>query len=50
MQILAEASSKNVERDALQLYASEFLKMSGAQLKRAVEYGDLQEICHGEGP
>ncbi len=46
----ARAAVTNVERDALQLYASEFLKMSAAQLKRAVEYGDLQEICHGEGP
>lgn len=44
------AAITNAERDALQLYASEFLKMSPAQLKRAVEYGDLQEICHGEGP
>lgn len=44
------AAITNAERDALQLYASEFLKMSPAQLKRAVEYGDLQEICHGKGP
>ncbi|MEY1682659.1 type II toxin-antitoxin system RelE/ParE family toxin [Stenotrophomonas maltophilia] len=40
----------NAERDALQLYASEFLKMSTAQLNRALEYGDLQEIGHDEAP
>ncbi|WP_414493862.1 type II toxin-antitoxin system RelE/ParE family toxin [Stenotrophomonas maltophilia] len=40
----------NAERDALQLYASEFLKMSTAQLNRAVQYGDLQEISHDEDP
>ncbi|WP_241776734.1 type II toxin-antitoxin system RelE/ParE family toxin [Stenotrophomonas sp. DDT-1] len=44
------AAITNAERDALQLYASEFLRMSTAQLNRAVEYGDLQEIGHDEDP
>lgn len=44
------AAITNAERDALQLYASEFLKMSTAQLNRAVQYGDLQEISHDEDP
>lgn len=44
------AAITNAERDALQLYASEFLKMSTAQLNRAVRYGDLQEISHDEDP
>lgn len=44
------AAITNAERDALQLYASEFLRMSTAQMNRAVEYGDLQEIGHDEDP
>lgn len=44
------AAITNAERDALQLYASEFLKMSTARLNRAVQYGDLQEINHDEDP
>lgn len=44
------AAITNAERDVLQLYASEFLKMSTAQLNRAVQYGDLQEISHDEDP
>jgi len=46
----ARAAINKAERDALQLYASEFLGMSPTQLDRAAEYGDLEEICHGEGP
>ncbi|EJP79368.1 hypothetical protein A1OC_04015 [Stenotrophomonas maltophilia Ab55555] len=42
----ARATISSAERDALQLYASEFLGMSPAQLDRAVICGELQEICH----
>ncbi|MBK0025920.1 type II toxin-antitoxin system RelE/ParE family toxin [Stenotrophomonas sp. S48] len=42
------ANLTKAERDALELYASEFLKMSSAQLDRAVMCGDLQEICHDQ--
>ncbi|WP_367380520.1 type II toxin-antitoxin system RelE/ParE family toxin [Stenotrophomonas cyclobalanopsidis] len=40
------ASISSVERDALPLYASEFLRMSPAKSDRAVICGELQEICH----
>lgn len=43
------ASISAAERDALQLYASEFMVMGPAQLDRAVKCGDLQEIGHDEG-
>lgn len=43
------ATISSTERDALQLYASEFVGMSSAQLDLAVECGDLQEICHDKG-
>jgi len=42
------ANLTRAERDALELYASEFLKMSPAQFDRAVMCGDLQEICHDQ--
>lgn len=42
------ANLSRAEQDALELYASEFLKMSPAQLDRAVMCGDLQEICHDQ--
>lgn len=42
----ARATISSAERDALQLYASEFLRMSPEQLDRAVICGELQEICH----
>jgi hypothetical protein len=35
------------ERDALQLLAADLLGMTTAALDRAVERGELQEICHG---
>ncbi|YCT78388.1 type II toxin-antitoxin system RelE/ParE family toxin [Stenotrophomonas maltophilia] len=42
----ARATISIAERDALQLYASEFSRMSTEQLDRAVICGELQEICH----